>query len=87
MTFNTTWDDIVLDQLADIYVSLDPGSRELLVQEIELLNLRLANDPYDVGESRAGNVRITFAARLTVFFTVNNSLRIVRVIAISKSGW
>ena len=76
-----------LDRLADIYVSAIPELRVEIARAVEALNRRLAHNPYEEGESRSGNLRITFPKHLVVHFRVITADRLVNVIAISKSGW
>ena len=67
---NVTWKPAALDHLADIYVNTNPIRREEIARAIDALNRRLAQDPYDEGEPRSGNERITFIAHMVVQFRV-----------------
>jgi hypothetical protein len=54
--FTVEWTDYALDQLADVFVSLDLNTQDQLSKAVEVLNRRLAIDPLDEGESRNGAV-------------------------------
>jgi hypothetical protein len=69
--FAVDWADYALDQLADIFVSLDLAIQDQLTAAIEALNRRLATDPLDEGESRNASFRVTFLGSLGVLFRVD----------------
>jgi hypothetical protein len=53
---------------------------------VEALNNRLQRDPLAEGESREGNLRITFMSQFAVTFHVSAKDRVVHVIGIQKFG-
>jgi hypothetical protein len=84
--FTLIWSNRALDQLAEIYVSADAAERARMAPAIEALNVRLRNDPSAEGESRAGELRITFIPLLAVAFYVSQSDRVVRVGRVRRFG-
>ncbi len=63
--FESLWLESALDQLAVIYIAVDAQNRTRLAEGVERLNNRLASDPLDVGESRAGGFRVAFTPLLS----------------------
>jgi hypothetical protein len=55
-----------LDRLADIFVAADRAEQEVLESTVLRINMALAADPSDLGESRPNNGRVWFAEPLTV---------------------
>jgi hypothetical protein len=84
--FALIWLDAVLDELAELYVAADPADRARMAAAVEALNARLLADPLAEGESREGNLRITFIPLLAVTFHVSRSDHVVHVIGIQKFG-
>ena len=62
------WADSARDQLADIWVAATPEERDHIAAIVERLIRRLENDPLDVGECRAGGMRIEICPPLAVSF-------------------
>jgi hypothetical protein len=84
--FALIWLDAVLDDLANLYVSAGAEERARMAAAIEALNTRLRNDPLAEGESREGNLRITFIPLLAVTFHVSAVDRVVHVIGVQRFG-
>lgn len=84
--FESLWLESALDQLAVIYIALDTHNRARLAEGVERLNSRLAFDPLDVGESRAGGFRVAFTLLLMVYFFVDDMKRRVRVTDVVAYG-
>ena len=84
--FEYRWLDDALDKLAAIYVAAHPAERMRMASGIESFNTRLAADPLEVGESRAGGYRVAFPSLLEVYFHVNVASRRVRVIDVTRYG-
>jgi hypothetical protein len=86
MTYTVIWRRVLLDRLADFYTAADVPDRERMSAGVEALNEKLADDPSDVGESRAGGDRIAFPPLLAVTFTINPADRVVRVTGLARYG-
>ena len=84
--FTVVWSEAALETLATIYVTLDLRQQDRVAAAVAALNARLANAPFDEGESRSGPSRITFIDRLAVTFWVNEPGRSVRVTAVAAFG-
>ena len=84
--FESFWLESALDRLAIIYVAADTPDRARLAEGVERLNNRLASDPLDVGESRAGGFRVAFTPLLMVYFHVDEMKRRVRVTDVIPYG-
>jgi hypothetical protein len=77
--FALVWTEHALDDLADVWVAVDPPTRDRIEAAINRLNADLRDDPNEVGESRDNKRRIAFAGPLVVVFQVNDVARVVRV--------
>jgi hypothetical protein len=75
-----------LERLADIFVGANLDDQDRMTTAVERLNRRLVNHPLDEGESRSGNVRVTFIDLLFVRFRVDVSRQIVRVNGVKRFG-
>jgi hypothetical protein len=84
--FALTWSITALDQLAEVYIALDPDQRERLAANVEALNARLRADPSTVGESRSGTRRIAFIPLLAVLFHVSEVNHTVGVARVRRYG-
>jgi hypothetical protein len=84
--FGADWADYALDQLADVFVSLDLATQDQLTAAIEALNRRLATDPLDEGESRNAPFRVTFVGSRGVLFRVDAAKRAVQVTEVRWYG-
>jgi hypothetical protein len=84
--FTVEWTDYALDQLADVFVSLDLNTQDQLSKAVEVLNRRLAIDPLDEGESRNGPFRLTYAGPLGILFRVNTAKGEVQVTEVKWHG-
>jgi hypothetical protein len=73
------WRDTALDELADDMVRADLPTQDLIAQQVDALNRRLAIDPLNEGESRTGRVRIAFADPVGILFTVSQTDQVVWV--------
>jgi hypothetical protein len=61
--FAVVWTEHALDDLADVWVVVEPPTRDRIEAAVNWLNSELRRDPNDVGESRPNNRRIAFAGR------------------------
>jgi hypothetical protein len=73
------WRDTALDELADDMVRADLATQDLIAQQVQALNRRLALDPLNEGESRTGRVRVAFADPVGILFTVSATDQVVWV--------
>jgi hypothetical protein len=84
--FAVIWVNHALDALADVFVSLDLAAQDQLTASIERLNRRLGTTPFDEGESRSGDYRLTFVGALSVLFRVDADRGVVRVTGVKWHG-
>ena len=77
--FALVWTEHALDDLADVWVTVDAETRDRIEVAVNRLNVELRADPYQVGESRENDRRIGFADSLVVSFRVDRTERTVRV--------
>lgn len=77
--YTVVWTDHAYDDLADVWVAVDPPTRDRVEAAVNWLNSELRRDPNDVGESRPNNRRIAFAGPLVIVFRVNEQTSTVRV--------
>jgi hypothetical protein len=84
--FEYRWLESVLDKVAEIYVALEGPDRDRMASGIEAFDARLAADPFDVGESRAGGFRVAFPPLLEVVFHIDEATRQVRVTDVARYG-
>jgi hypothetical protein len=75
------WRSRALDELADVLVRSDLATQDLIERQVKDLNRRLALDPLNEGESRSGNIRVTFADPVGIIFEVAPADGIVRVLS------
>ena len=59
--FTVVWTEHALNDLADVWVAIDPHTRDRIEAAVNWLNATLRLDPNEVGESRDNNRRIAFA--------------------------
>jgi hypothetical protein len=87
VTYAVVWRRVVLDMLADHYITLPLADQRLAAAGVASLNSRLASDPFEVGEGRDDDSdRIAFLPLLCVSFEVDPASRTVRVTGVSRSG-
>jgi hypothetical protein len=78
------WEDSARDELADIWVEASPDEREKIAALIEQLERDLRREPFDVGESRTGRVRVEVRSPLVFWFDVTPDGAVVRVIRVRR---
>jgi plasmid stabilization system protein ParE len=83
--YTLIWGGRALDQLADIYVALPLDAQRQTAAAVDAMNHRLTERPHEEGESRGGNLRITFPDALVVRFRVDEIKRTVRVTNVKRS--
>jgi plasmid stabilization system protein ParE len=84
--FSVVWTDHALDDLANLWVTVDPQTRNRIEAAVNWLNVALQLDPNEVGESRPNNRRIAFAGPLVISFRVEGASSTVRVNHVSRYG-
>ncbi|OWK38158.1 hypothetical protein [Fimbriiglobus ruber] len=62
------WEAGALERLADIYTEAQPAERETIFRCVERINVQLASDPWQLGESRGTGRRVWFAHPLMMAF-------------------
>lgn len=82
--FIVAWLKVALDELAELYVALDPPRRQRLSDAVHQLNLRLAQRPLEEGESRDSPFRITFLDGVSIYFSVDLPNGRVRVTGVRR---
>jgi hypothetical protein len=80
------WLTLVLDELAQLYVTVSSQERDRIAIGIEALNRQLATDPYAIGESRDGDQRVAFPDLLAVSYRIDRGMKIVRVTGVARFG-
>ena len=79
--FAVTWPGEAVDELAKILLADFDNAAAAMEAAVLALNERLATDPFAEGESRGGNVRVTFARpHLTVYVSVDITRRTVKAV-------
>lgn len=86
MNLRVEWLNKALDNFADLYVGASPEEREQMAAGVEALNRRLADNPFEEGESRSGSARVTFVPLLMVRFRIEAAAGVVRVTDVSRYG-
>jgi plasmid stabilization system protein ParE len=84
--FTVIWRTSALDELADYYVTLDLPEQRRLDRDLESFNRQLSNDPTNIGESRAGSLRVAFVNVFVVRFEVNLIDQVVRVRSLKRTS-
>lgn len=78
--YAVTWMSVALDELADAFVLADQPRRDSIEKAVLKLNMQLAADAIDLGESREGNQRVAFVRPCVIYFRVDDpKVRKVRV--------
>jgi hypothetical protein len=84
--FTVIWKNSALNQLAEIYVSVTPEQRNKIFEAVTDLNARLEVGPLEIGESRGHIDRIVFVPLLSLFYSVDQVSKVVRVTWVMKFG-
>ncbi len=77
MTYTVLWTPSAERALADLWVAT--GNRSAVRAAADAIDSVLRSTPYQVGESRAANMRILFASPLAVEYAVFEADRVVEV--------
>lgn len=84
--YTVTWIDAALTEFSNIYSASALDDQRRMAAGIESLFSRLADDPFEVGESRGGALRIAFPPLLAVRFRVDPAARTVRLSWVARFG-
>jgi len=79
------WLQSAVDDLADIWVRAAGERRRDITIASESVDLDLALDPRNAGESRGGRQRVLFVGPLVVFFRMEADGRTVTVTGVRES--
>jgi len=80
MSFNLRWRPTARDELTRIWLDADSQIRKHITQSCHRLEESIQRSPFDVGESRTGDIRVAFDPPLGVLFRVDAQNRLARVI-------
>ena len=86
MNYAVIWKSFLLDRLAEFYTAAGAVERQQMADGVERFNARLADDPFQVGESRADGLRVAFPPLLSVYFHVDKVRRAVRITRVTRYG-
>jgi hypothetical protein len=80
------WTGLGLDHLAEVYVTFDLAGQEEIARIVERINSSLANDPWELGESRAKRTRRLWTCDLlaVLFDIVSDDLVVVQDVALAR---
>lgn len=78
------WADGARDELADIWVLATPQDRSKIESAVLDFVRDLGDDPFLVGESRDGDMRIAVRMPLVFWFRVGDKARWVRIVSVSR---
>ena len=84
--YDVVWADHAYDDLADVWVTATPETRDRIELVLRNLSTELRTDPDDVGESRDGLRRIAIRPPLVMVFRVRATARTVRVNHVWRYG-
>ena len=80
------WREHALDQLADLFVATDPAGREAIEKAVLEINSKLADDPWELGESRSNRFDRSWSVPwLAVLFRIDPSQETVTVYHAARS--
>jgi len=79
MKYRVEWESKAQIEKLEIWATLDSARFSEVRRSVKAIERRLSIDPTTEGESRAGNVRITFDGLIAVLFVVNEDDRLVSV--------
>jgi hypothetical protein len=78
------WADGARDELADIWVLATPADRERIEPVVLRFERDIADDPFHVGESRGGDLRIAVRMPLVFWFRVSDKRVRVRIVSVTR---
>jgi hypothetical protein len=78
--FRVRWAKVALNELAAIWLAVDPALRQVVTRASDAVERRLEHDPLNEGESRSRGRRITFEPPLTIIFRIEADGRTVSVL-------
>jgi hypothetical protein len=80
--FRVRWKRSALDELAAQWTNADSAIRAAITAASAELDHRLKNDAQNVGESRAGALRVCFEFPLGIMFEVDSEQSLVKVLRV-----
>jgi hypothetical protein len=78
------WAEIARDRLADIWVLATPDERARIESIVLQFERDVADDPFHVGESRGGDLRIEVRMPLVFWFRVSDKGVRVRIVSVTR---
>jgi hypothetical protein len=80
------WTHSALDHLADLFVAADPEGRTAIERAVLEANAKLADDPWELGESRRNRYdRAWSVPRLSLLFQIDPTSETVTVYHVARS--
>jgi len=73
------WLQAALDELTTLWMQSSAAARQAITEATHTADLRLEHDPFNEGESRSGNQRITFIPPLAISFRIEEDAQRVTV--------
>jgi plasmid stabilization system protein ParE len=80
--FVVRWTKRASNKMADLWLGGDSDLRRAITQAIHIIDQQLQSDPLDLGESRPGKRRIHFVSPLGIFYRVDETKSMVRVLQV-----
>lgn len=78
--YRVEWLQSALDELTPMWMAADSAQRQAISAASHMIDLRLRDDPANVGESRPGGRRISFFPPLAVRFKVDSNHQVVTIL-------
>jgi hypothetical protein len=78
------WAEIARERLADIWVLASPTEREVIEPIVLQFERDVVDDPFHVGESRDGDLRIEVRLPLVFWFRVSDKGVRVRIVSVNR---
>jgi hypothetical protein len=78
--YRLDWLQSAVNELTDGWLEADAEQRSAISAALREIELHLERDPLDMGESRANNRRVGFAPPLSVFFSIDERMKIVTIL-------
>jgi plasmid stabilization system protein ParE len=83
--FKVRWERRAVDELANIWTSANSDLRQAVTRAADAVDQRLSGTPRMEGESRSGDLRITFVPPLAIDFRVEPDSKTVSVLHVRLS--
>jgi hypothetical protein len=82
--FEVRWVQSALDDLTRVWLEADSTQRRMITAATSEIDAHLRETPFQIGESRRGNLRILLLSPIGVYYRVYPDDRFVKVLAIWK---